>query len=82
MFCYCGEASWVCEGNPVCLTVGLIDCSFRLKQADLTLVVVDCAQLPSDALEAAEFLKHHLKSVLSLQEHPETGVANVPMRQL
>eukprot|EP00066_Takifugu_rubripes_P028391 XP_011617657.1 PREDICTED: tRNA modification GTPase GTPBP3, mitochondrial [Takifugu rubripes] len=44
----------------------------RLEQADLTLVVVDCAQLPSDAPEAAEFLQHHLKSVLSLQEQPET----------
>lgn len=50
--------------------------SFRLEQADLTLVVVDCALLPSNAPEAAEFLSRHLKSVLSLQEHPETGMTN------
>ncbi|CAG00759.1 unnamed protein product, partial [Tetraodon nigroviridis] len=45
----------------------------RLEQADLTLVVVDCALLPSHQPEAAGFLKRHLRSVLSLQEHPERG---------
>uniref|UniRef100_A0A674NEQ6 GTP binding protein 3, mitochondrial n=1 Tax=Takifugu rubripes TaxID=31033 RepID=A0A674NEQ6_TAKRU len=42
----------------------------RLEQADLTLVVVDCAQLPSDAPEAAEFLQHHLKSISVYSQHP------------
>uniref|UniRef100_A0A3Q3K8W7 TrmE-type G domain-containing protein n=1 Tax=Monopterus albus TaxID=43700 RepID=A0A3Q3K8W7_MONAL len=41
----------------------------RVEQADLTLVVVDCAHLPSDAQEAAAFLLAHLKSIL-----PETGM--------
>uniref|UniRef100_A0A8C3AU98 5-taurinomethyluridine-[tRNA] synthase subunit GTPB3, mitochondrial n=1 Tax=Cyclopterus lumpus TaxID=8103 RepID=A0A8C3AU98_CYCLU len=40
----------------------------RVDQADLTLVVVDCAHLPSDAEQAATFLEGHLRSVLSPQE--------------
>nr|XP_046247420.1 tRNA modification GTPase GTPBP3, mitochondrial isoform X2 [Scatophagus argus] len=44
----------------------------RVEQADLTVVVVDCAQLPSDAQQAAAFLQEHLRSVLPVQEQPET----------
>ncbi|KAI3368195.1 hypothetical protein L3Q82_007922 [Scortum barcoo] len=44
----------------------------RVEQADLTLVVVDCAHLPSDTQEAAAFLQGHLRSVLPPQEQPET----------
>ncbi|XP_034387131.1 tRNA modification GTPase GTPBP3, mitochondrial isoform X2 [Cyclopterus lumpus] len=44
----------------------------RVDQADLTLVVVDCAHLPSDAEQAATFLEGHLRSVLSPQEQPES----------
>ncbi|XP_034002380.1 tRNA modification GTPase GTPBP3, mitochondrial isoform X1 [Trematomus bernacchii] len=44
----------------------------RVEQADLTLVVADCADLPSDAQQAAAFLQEHLRSVLNPQEQPET----------
>ncbi|KAK2835296.1 hypothetical protein Q5P01_015780 [Channa striata] len=43
----------------------------RVQQADLTLVVVDCAHVPSDAQQAAAFLRGHLSSVLPSQEQPE-----------
>ncbi len=46
----------------------------RVEQADLTLVVVDCAHLPSDAQQAAGFLQEHLGSVLSTKEQPEAGM--------
>lgn len=45
----------------------------RVEQADLTLVVVDCAQLPSDAQQAFAFLQDHLRTVLPAQEQPEAG---------
>ncbi|XP_076009406.1 5-taurinomethyluridine-[tRNA] synthase subunit GTPB3, mitochondrial [Genypterus blacodes] len=44
----------------------------RVEQADLTLVVVDGAQVPADAGEAAAFLEGHLSSVLCTQEQPPT----------
>uniref|UniRef100_UPI0009B3AE7A 5-taurinomethyluridine-[tRNA] synthase subunit GTPB3, mitochondrial isoform X2 n=1 Tax=Monopterus albus TaxID=43700 RepID=UPI0009B3AE7A len=44
----------------------------RVEQADLTLVVVDCAHLPSDAQEAAAFLLAHLKSILPETAFPPT----------
>ncbi|XP_034738212.1 tRNA modification GTPase GTPBP3, mitochondrial isoform X2 [Etheostoma cragini] len=44
----------------------------RVEEADLTLVVVDCADLPSDAQQAAAFLQEHLRRVLPNQEQPET----------
>ena len=44
-----------------------------MEQADLTLVVADCADLPSDAQQAAAFLQEYLRSVLNPQEQPETG---------
>ncbi|XP_041791797.1 tRNA modification GTPase GTPBP3, mitochondrial isoform X2 [Chelmon rostratus] len=44
----------------------------RVEQADLTLVVVDCSHLPSDAQQAAAFLQRRLSSVLPSQEQPET----------
>uniref|UniRef100_G3NYB4 5-taurinomethyluridine-[tRNA] synthase subunit GTPB3, mitochondrial n=1 Tax=Gasterosteus aculeatus aculeatus TaxID=481459 RepID=G3NYB4_GASAC len=44
----------------------------RVEQADLTLVVVDCTHLPSDAKQIATFLQGHLSSVLPAQEQPET----------
>ncbi|XP_037325502.2 tRNA modification GTPase GTPBP3, mitochondrial [Pungitius pungitius] len=45
----------------------------RVQQADLTLVVVDCTLLPSDAKKIATFLQGHLSSVLPTQpEQPET----------
>ncbi|KAF3835317.1 hypothetical protein F7725_027875 [Dissostichus mawsoni] len=44
----------------------------KMEQADLTLVVADCADLPSDAQQAAAFLQEHLRSVLPPQEQPET----------
>uniref|UniRef100_A0A8C4GZT4 5-taurinomethyluridine-[tRNA] synthase subunit GTPB3, mitochondrial n=1 Tax=Dicentrarchus labrax TaxID=13489 RepID=A0A8C4GZT4_DICLA len=40
----------------------------RVEQADLTLVVVDCTNLPSDAQQASAFLQEHLRSVLPSQE--------------
>uniref|UniRef100_UPI003AAD42CF tRNA modification GTPase GTPBP3, mitochondrial n=1 Tax=Centroberyx gerrardi TaxID=166262 RepID=UPI003AAD42CF len=43
----------------------------RVEQADLTLVVVDCAQLPPDAQQAPAFLQGHLSSVLPTQQHPQ-----------
>ncbi|GAA6221279.1 tRNA modification GTPase GTPBP3, mitochondrial isoform X2 [Lates japonicus] len=46
----------------------------RVEQADLTLVVVDCAHLPTDVQQAAAFLQGHLKSVLQTQEQPETAL--------
>lgn len=45
----------------------------RMEQADLTLVVVDCAQIPHNVRQAAAFLQEHLRSVLPNQEEPETG---------
>lgn len=48
----------------------------RVEQADLTLVVVDCAYLPTDVQQAAAFLQGHLKSVLQTQEQPETGIVS------
>ncbi|KAF3690713.1 tRNA modification GTPase GTPBP3, mitochondrial GTP-binding protein 3 Precursor [Channa argus] len=42
----------------------------RVEQADLTLVVVDCAHVPSDAQQAAAFLQGQLRSVLPSQEQP------------
>lgn len=80
LWCVCSFSRW--DVNPVCSNEDLVISSFRLEQADLTLVVVDCAQLPSSAPEAAEFLKRHLKSVLSLQEPPETGTTNISMHRL
>ncbi|XP_029904956.1 5-taurinomethyluridine-[tRNA] synthase subunit GTPB3, mitochondrial isoform X2 [Myripristis murdjan] len=44
----------------------------RVEQADLTLVVVDCAQLPSDAQQAPAFLQGHLSSILPTQERSQT----------
>ncbi|XP_059198037.1 tRNA modification GTPase GTPBP3, mitochondrial isoform X2 [Centropristis striata] len=44
----------------------------RVEQADLTLVVVDSAHLPSDAQKAATILQGHLRSVLPTQEQPKT----------
>ncbi|XP_049910765.1 tRNA modification GTPase GTPBP3, mitochondrial isoform X2 [Epinephelus moara] len=44
----------------------------RVQQADLTLVVVDSSQLPSDAQKAADFLQWYLRSVLPTEEQPET----------
>ncbi|XP_072245284.1 tRNA modification GTPase GTPBP3, mitochondrial [Leuresthes tenuis] len=44
----------------------------RVQQADLTLVVVDSAQLPSEVQPAAAFLQQHLRSVLPSPEQPET----------
>ncbi|XP_037625908.1 tRNA modification GTPase GTPBP3, mitochondrial isoform X1 [Sebastes umbrosus] len=43
----------------------------RVEQADLTLVVVDCARLPSDTQQAVAFLQGHLRSVLPNEEQPE-----------
>uniref|UniRef100_A0A3P8WHQ8 GTP binding protein 3, mitochondrial n=1 Tax=Cynoglossus semilaevis TaxID=244447 RepID=A0A3P8WHQ8_CYNSE len=40
----------------------------RLDQADLTLVVVDCVELPRDPRQAAAHLKEHLNSVLPTRE--------------
>ncbi|XP_034036017.1 tRNA modification GTPase GTPBP3, mitochondrial isoform X2 [Thalassophryne amazonica] len=40
----------------------------RLEQADLTLVVVDCAHLPPDPHNTEAFLRHHLCDVLSTTE--------------
>uniref|UniRef100_A0A3B4WFV3 GTP binding protein 3, mitochondrial n=1 Tax=Seriola lalandi dorsalis TaxID=1841481 RepID=A0A3B4WFV3_SERLL len=40
----------------------------RVEQADLTLVVVDSAHLPTDAQQAAAFLQGHLRSVLATEE--------------
>lgn len=48
----------------------------RVEQADLTLVVVDCAQLPTDAQQVAAFLEGHLRSVLPTQEQSETGTTS------
>lgn len=50
----------------------------RVEQADLTLVVVDCTHLPSDAKQIATFLQGHLSSVLPAQEQPETGKISWP----
>ncbi|XP_008282982.1 5-taurinomethyluridine-[tRNA] synthase subunit GTPB3, mitochondrial [Stegastes partitus] len=44
----------------------------RVELADLTLVVVDCAGLPSELQQAAGFLQEHLRSVLPSQEQPGT----------
>ncbi|KAM3619584.1 uncharacterized protein V6R79_010459 [Siganus canaliculatus] len=44
----------------------------RVEQADLTLVVVDCTDLPSDTQQTAAFLHSHLRSVLQTQEQSET----------
>ncbi|XP_041863199.1 tRNA modification GTPase GTPBP3, mitochondrial [Melanotaenia boesemani] len=44
----------------------------RMQQADLTLVVVDSAHLPSEVQQAATFLQEHLRSVIASQEQPET----------
>lgn len=44
----------------------------RVEQADLTLVVVDFTQLPSDALLAPAFLHSYLRSVLPKQEFSES----------
>ncbi|KAM8874610.1 5-taurinomethyluridine-[tRNA] synthase subunit GTPB3, mitochondrial isoform 2-T2 [Spinachia spinachia] len=46
----------------------------RVEQADLTLVVVDCTHIPSDAKQIATFLQGHLSSVLPTQEQPETDL--------
>ncbi|XP_035033027.2 tRNA modification GTPase GTPBP3, mitochondrial isoform X1 [Hippoglossus stenolepis] len=45
----------------------------RVEQADLTLVVVDCAHVPTDAQQAAAFLQGHLRSVLPAQEQTDTA---------
>ncbi|XP_044217071.1 tRNA modification GTPase GTPBP3, mitochondrial isoform X1 [Thunnus albacares] len=45
----------------------------RVEQADLTLVVVDCAHLPPDAQQASAFLEEHLRSVLPSQEQCQTA---------
>ncbi|XP_062252147.1 tRNA modification GTPase GTPBP3, mitochondrial isoform X1 [Platichthys flesus] len=45
----------------------------RVEQADLTLVVVDCAHVPTDAQQAAAFLQGHLRSVLPAQEPTDTA---------
>ncbi|XP_028260389.1 5-taurinomethyluridine-[tRNA] synthase subunit GTPB3, mitochondrial isoform X2 [Parambassis ranga] len=44
----------------------------RVEQADLTLVVVDSAHLPTEAHQAAAFLQEHLRSVLPSQKQYET----------
>ncbi|XP_026179582.1 5-taurinomethyluridine-[tRNA] synthase subunit GTPB3, mitochondrial isoform X2 [Mastacembelus armatus] len=44
----------------------------RVEQADLTLVVVDCAHLPCNAQQAAVFLWEHLRSILPTQEQTDT----------
>ncbi|XP_040896661.1 tRNA modification GTPase GTPBP3, mitochondrial isoform X2 [Toxotes jaculatrix] len=44
----------------------------KVELADLTLVVVDCANLPTDAQQAVAFLQGHLGSVLPTQEQPQT----------
>nr|XP_019953831.1 PREDICTED: tRNA modification GTPase GTPBP3, mitochondrial isoform X2 [Paralichthys olivaceus] len=44
----------------------------RVEQADLTLVVVDCALVATDAQQAAAFLQGHLRSVLPAQEQTDT----------
>ncbi|XP_035503228.1 tRNA modification GTPase GTPBP3, mitochondrial isoform X2 [Scophthalmus maximus] len=44
----------------------------RVEQADLTLVVVDCAHVPADAQQAAAFLQGHLRSVLPTVKQRET----------
>ncbi|CAK6975335.1 tRNA modification GTPase GTPBP3%2C mitochondrial [Scomber scombrus] len=44
----------------------------RVEQADLTLVVVDCAPLPFDTQQAVAFLQEHLRSVLPSQEQHHT----------
>ncbi|XP_056133560.1 tRNA modification GTPase GTPBP3, mitochondrial isoform X2 [Lampris incognitus] len=41
----------------------------RVQQADLTLLVVDSAQLPSDAQQVPVSLQEHLMDVLPTQEH-------------
>ncbi|XP_028260386.1 5-taurinomethyluridine-[tRNA] synthase subunit GTPB3, mitochondrial isoform X1 [Parambassis ranga] len=43
-----------------------------VEQADLTLVVVDSAHLPTEAHQAAAFLQEHLRSVLPSQKQYET----------
>jgi len=48
----------------------------RVDQADLTLVVVDCADLPPDAERAAAFLQGYLSSVLPPQEQPQSGMTS------
>ncbi|XP_026179583.1 5-taurinomethyluridine-[tRNA] synthase subunit GTPB3, mitochondrial isoform X3 [Mastacembelus armatus] len=45
----------------------------RVEQADLTLVVVDCAHLPCNAQQAAVFLWEHLRSILPTQEQTDTA---------
>uniref|UniRef100_A0A3P8SE77 5-taurinomethyluridine-[tRNA] synthase subunit GTPB3, mitochondrial n=1 Tax=Amphiprion percula TaxID=161767 RepID=A0A3P8SE77_AMPPE len=44
----------------------------RVEQADLTLVVVDCAGLLSEHQQAAGFLQEHLRSVLASEKQPGT----------
>lgn len=52
-----------------------------MEQADLTLVVADCAHLPPDAQRAAASLQSYLRGVLPSQEH--TGMmTSWPPRRL
>lgn len=54
----------------------------RVEQADLTLVVVDCAQLPTEFQQVAAFLQRYLESVLPTQEQPETGTIQFDFKVL
>ncbi|KAM9386289.1 5-taurinomethyluridine-[tRNA] synthase subunit GTPB3, mitochondrial [Pholidichthys leucotaenia] len=45
----------------------------RVEQADLTLVVVDLTNIPSEADEALTFLREHMRSVLPSHEPPDRG---------
>ncbi|XP_020512202.1 tRNA modification GTPase GTPBP3, mitochondrial isoform X2 [Labrus bergylta] len=42
----------------------------RVEHADLTLVVVDCSNLPAETTQAAAFLQDHLRTLLPTQEQP------------
>lgn len=48
-----------------------------MEQADLNLVVVDCAHLPPDTQQAAAFLQRHLTDVLPTETQPERGMTSV-----
>ncbi|XP_060890117.1 tRNA modification GTPase GTPBP3, mitochondrial isoform X1 [Labrus mixtus] len=50
----------------------------RVEHADLTLVVVDCSNLPAETTQAAAFLQDHLRTLLPTQEQPGTGDISSP----
>lgn len=54
----------------------------RVKQADLTLVVVDSCHLPPDATLVPGFLRGHLRNTLPSREHPQTVTEAAPERCL